>query len=196
HYVNSDPHPSHNYLETLNSRGLDEGNTYNYTFTDAGEIHYHCSAHLNMIAKIVVVDDSLITLETNPVEVEQENLPMAPEKINETQKEEPKNYVIDFSSIRGAHFVSSNPSHGETVSTIPSNVTLNFNFDLHSKSSVTATHNGKTVSGETKVINKLILQTPFTYDGDGVYKVVYSGCWPDGSCHNGQFGFIIDTSNK
>lgn len=51
HFVNSDPHPSHNYLPSLNSRGLAEGKTYEYTFTEKGEVHYHCSAHVLGLAR-------------------------------------------------------------------------------------------------------------------------------------------------
>jgi plastocyanin len=29
---------------------------------------------------------------------------------------------------------------------------------------------------------------------DGLYEVTYNACWPDGSCHDGNFRFAIDHS--
>ena len=54
HFVNSDPHPSHNAVLDLNSKPLNEGDSYSFTFESAGEYGYHCSAHTNMTGKIVV----------------------------------------------------------------------------------------------------------------------------------------------
>jgi plastocyanin len=48
HFINTDPHPSHNYVPELNSRGFSQGGSAEFTFDDAGEIHYHCSAHENL----------------------------------------------------------------------------------------------------------------------------------------------------
>lgn len=58
HFINSDPHASHNVLKGLNSRGLSKGETFSYTFNQAGEWGYHCSAHYpqGMIAQIIVKD--------------------------------------------------------------------------------------------------------------------------------------------
>ncbi len=56
HFVNSDPHPSHNVLPGLNSVGMENGNTFSYTFDEPGEWSYHCSAHgAAMSGHIVVV---------------------------------------------------------------------------------------------------------------------------------------------
>ena len=56
HFVNTDPHPVHNYLSTLNSTELEPGETYSYTFTEQGEWPYHCSLHFpqNMVAAVIV----------------------------------------------------------------------------------------------------------------------------------------------
>jgi plastocyanin len=56
HFVNTDPHPSHNNLPDLNSLDLTEGQTYSYTFNQAGEWAYHCSAHFpqGMAGSIIV----------------------------------------------------------------------------------------------------------------------------------------------
>ncbi len=56
HFINTDPHPTHNSLEPLNSKTLKKGDLYSYTFTQTGEFGYHCSAHADlMTGKIVVV---------------------------------------------------------------------------------------------------------------------------------------------
>lgn len=56
HFINTDPHPTHNSLETLNSKTLKKGDSYSFTFAQAGEFGYHCSAHSDsMTGKIVVV---------------------------------------------------------------------------------------------------------------------------------------------
>ena len=56
HFVNTDPHPDHNYLPTLNSVELKPGQTYSYIFADAGEWPYHCSLHFpqGMVASVIV----------------------------------------------------------------------------------------------------------------------------------------------
>ena len=56
HFVNTDPHPSHNLLDEQNSTGLNPGDTYTYSFTEAGAWGYHCSAHQNrgMTAQVIV----------------------------------------------------------------------------------------------------------------------------------------------
>lgn len=56
HFVNTDPHPSHNLLDEQNSSSLNPGDTYTYSFTEAGVWGYHCSAHQNrgMTAQVIV----------------------------------------------------------------------------------------------------------------------------------------------
>ncbi|MBI4790917.1 MAG: copper resistance protein CopC [Chloroflexi bacterium] len=56
HFVNSDPHPSHNVVATLNSLEIQNGESFSYTFDQAGEWAIHCSAHVpqNMLARVIV----------------------------------------------------------------------------------------------------------------------------------------------
>jgi len=55
HFVNTDPHPTHNAYLPLNSLDIKPGQTYSFTFNDTGEIAYHCSAHYpSMVARIIV----------------------------------------------------------------------------------------------------------------------------------------------
>jgi len=57
HFVNSDPHPSHNVLPQLNSLTINIDQEYSYTFTETGEWGYHCSAHYpeGMVGRIIVI---------------------------------------------------------------------------------------------------------------------------------------------
>jgi plastocyanin len=54
HFVNSDPHPSHNSVAALNSTALQKDESYSFTFTAPGIYGYHCSAHTNMTAQVLV----------------------------------------------------------------------------------------------------------------------------------------------
>ncbi len=55
HFMNTDPHPSHNFLPSLNSLELKQGDTHSFTFAEPGEWPYHCSAHYpSMVGRIVV----------------------------------------------------------------------------------------------------------------------------------------------
>ena len=56
HFLNSDPHPSHNVLGELNSTNISSGESFSYTFQEPGAWGYHCSAHFNlgMTAQILV----------------------------------------------------------------------------------------------------------------------------------------------
>lgn len=56
HFVNSDPHPSHNFLPTQNSLELKQGQSFGYTFNAAGEWPYHCSLHYpaGMVGRVLV----------------------------------------------------------------------------------------------------------------------------------------------
>ena len=48
HFVNSDPHPSHNLDPGLNSKGIASGEGFSFTFEELGVWGYHCSAHVNL----------------------------------------------------------------------------------------------------------------------------------------------------
>jgi plastocyanin len=97
---------------------------------------------------------------------------------------------------KGAHFETSTPTHATTLAAAPVEVVINFNFDLHSKSTLKVTKDGKDYSvGSTTVdANKLTMRRKMaTSVPDGVYTVTYDGCWPDGSCHDGHFQFAVDS---
>ncbi len=96
-----------------------------------------------------------------------------------------------------AHFVDSIPAHGTTFAASPARIVINFDFTLGGKSAIRVLKDEKpldlaaaTISGP----NKLTLEVPlFDGAGDGLYVVDYDACWPDGSCHQGKFAFVVDS---
>lgn len=105
---------------------------------------------------------------------------------------------------KAAHFASSTPAHGQILAGAPTNVVIDFNFDLAAKSSLYITREGAGEmgfgSGETMIDeNKLSMRQRFSptlspEDWNGLYTVRYEACWPDRSCSHGQFQFRIDRS--
>ncbi|MEM3086637.1 MAG: copper resistance protein CopC [Halobacteria archaeon] len=99
--------------------------------------------------------------------------------------------------IKSPHFVDSVPGHGGVYAKPPARVLLNFDFDLHPKSSITVTRDGADATGGPTVVgaNKLSMSAPVKDLSGGTYVVNYSACWPDGSCHPGQFSFTVNGSS-
>ncbi|MFY9484867.1 MAG: plastocyanin/azurin family copper-binding protein [Patescibacteria group bacterium] len=98
---------------------------------------------------------------------------------------------------KSPHFETSSPAHGQVLAAAPINIVIDFNFDLHAKSTIKVTNNGKeyTTGSTTIDTNKLTLRRAFdTSAPDGTYRATYSACWPDGSCHDGHHEFAIDRS--
>jgi plastocyanin len=76
-------------------------------------------------------------------------------------------------------------------------VVLNFNFDLGPGSVISVLSGGKEYALGNTTIDPGRLAMRRTMDPaapDGLYEVVYDACWPDGSCHDGNFRFAIDRS--
>jgi len=98
------------------------------------------------------------------------------------------------------HFLDSTPLHGETYAAQPINVTINFDFDLSEKSKVSVIDNSGTEWSQGEVFiedSKTALKKSLKPDmTDGEYFVKYSACWPDNSCHEGTFSFMINLSKK
>ena len=93
------------------------------------------------------------------------------------------------------HYESSTPANDMILAAAPPNVTIDFNFDLSDKSSIELTKDGSDYgSGQTSVDeNKLAMRHAMKPDApDGLYLVKYTACWPDNSCHDGQFSFELD----
>ncbi len=100
---------------------------------------------------------------------------------------------------KSAHYESNTPEHGSTLAAVPVNVVINVNFDLAKPSEIKILKDGKDYGiGETVIDdNKLTLRRNMDPNSpDGVYKVEYTACWPDKTCHDGFFEFAIDKNLK
>jgi plastocyanin/methionine-rich copper-binding protein CopC len=99
-----------------------------------------------------------------------------------------------------AHFVDSTPGHGQEFAQVPNRVLVNFNFNLADNSSIAVTKRGVPVAAGPATVRgerRLELASDLAgVQGDGVYLVNYKACWPDRSCHDGQFAFKVDGSKK
>ncbi len=93
-----------------------------------------------------------------------------------------------------AHFVDSTPKHGATFAQVPDKVVINFNFTLSEASTITVSKDGAPVVSAKPTFsgNKLIMSAPLPANvGNGLYQVDYKACWPDQSCHTGEFAFTV-----
>lgn len=96
---------------------------------------------------------------------------------------------------RSAHHETNTPNHGGILAGVPVNVVIDFNFDLAKPSAISVKSNGiEYGDGETIIDpNKLAMRRAVKVNAsDGLYEVTYKACWPDGSCHDGNFQFGID----
>jgi plastocyanin len=99
---------------------------------------------------------------------------------------------------KSAHYESNTPAHGTILAAAPINIVLDFNFDLAAPSIISIKKDGVEYgAGETVIDgNKLSMRRNFNPQAtDGFYKVIYNACWPDRSCHDGYFEFVIDRSS-
>lgn len=100
---------------------------------------------------------------------------------------------------KSAHYESNTPTHGEVLAGAPINVVIDFNFDLAKPSEIKILRDGVDYGvGETTIdSNKLSMRRNMASDAsDGLYTVEYKACWPDASCHDGNFQFAIDGSQS
>lgn len=171
HYINSDPHASHNVITDFNSRGLDLNDTYSYTFTLNGEWAYHCSAHYKdaMLGRVVVKEPAVkAAVESDPSTIE---------------------------NLRTPHFVQSTPAHGEALMSVPSEIVIEFNFDLDHDSSIRVMKGSADVTGGPTVFSddNLTMRAPVSNaQGKGTYIVTYTAYWPDKTYHEGKFAFSVN----
>ncbi len=97
-----------------------------------------------------------------------------------------------------AHYVDSAPKHGDTFAKAPDKVLINFNFTLSDPSAITVLKDDKPIQVKTMLAsNNLSMSAALPADaGDGLYVVKYKACWPDKSCHDGLFAFVVDSKKK
>lgn len=101
--------------------------------------------------------------------------------------------------IRAAHFVDSSPKHGDTLVQTPERVLVNFDFTLNEISTISVTKDGASVEAGKLALgsNKLSMTVSLpSMAGNGQYVVKYKACWPDRSCHDGLFAFVVDDKMK
>ncbi|MEX0616279.1 MAG: copper resistance protein CopC [Candidatus Woykebacteria bacterium] len=98
-----------------------------------------------------------------------------------------------FQNIKTPHYVSSTPANNELLITSLNQVSIQFNFDLANNSIIEVTRDGSSVvTGEKQISSdKLNMSVLVNAAQTGNYSVSYSACWPDGSCHQGSFGFSV-----
>lgn len=98
---------------------------------------------------------------------------------------------------KSAHYESNTPEHGAVIPVPPVNVVIDFNFDLAPPSEIKIILDGKDYGVRKTIIdsNKLAMRREMDSSSpDGIYRVEYKACWPDGSCHDGHFEFAINHS--
>jgi plastocyanin len=105
-------------------------------------------------------------------------------------------YVFDKPK-KSPHYEGNTPAHGDILAGPPINVVIDFNFDLGPGSKIRITNNNDEYGiGATNIdSNKLAMRREMVGSApNGVYRVDYTACWPDGSCHEGYFEFAINRS--
>ncbi|MBI4673262.1 MAG: cupredoxin domain-containing protein, partial [Chloroflexi bacterium] len=173
HFVNSDPHPSHNAFPQLNSLEIPLHGTYEFVFTEPGEYAFHCSAHVpqNMFGRIIVRADAT-QINATPTTVSlAPTLPAygtvatpfltaaptltptivptaQPTRINPTEPtttaSPQKVSEAELPPQRfAAHFVSAAPEHAALLDAPPQKIELHFNFTLARNSSIVVRKDGE-----------------------------------------------------
>lgn len=100
---------------------------------------------------------------------------------------------------KSAHYESNTPAHGAVLAGVPPNVVIDFNFDLAKPSEIKILKEDTDYgAGETAIdTNKLAMRRNMIADApDGLYTVKYNVCWPDTTCHDGNFQFVIDRNSS
>lgn len=219
HFVNSDPHPSHNAYLKLNSLDIPPQKTFSFIFDEPGEYAFHCSAHVpqNMYGTILVQDAVMQTQTTAsptilaPAEITATSTatmvsPPAPPTIEPTQilstavptlAPTTAPARVDPATLPpekfAAHFVSSQPAHTALLERAPQKILLDFNFTLARNSNLNVLKDGEKLAlGALEFSdNRLQLSVNLPDAGAGTYHVLYRACWPDKSCHDGEFAFVV-----
>jgi len=96
---------------------------------------------------------------------------------------------------KSAHYETNTPAHGSVLAAAPINIVIDFNFDLAPPSSISIIKDDVEYGvGDLQIdSDKLAMRRNFNPAApNGLYKVNYTACWPDRSCHEGHFEFAID----
>lgn len=140
-------------------------------------------------------DDSGQESSDTSQEQKEESSKQADDKSRKPEQKEAAEIDFTFDQPKkAAHYVSNTPEHGAILDAAPGQVSITFNFDLAPPSSISITKDGQEVGTGSTVISpdKLVLSKALAANpGAGIYTVTYTACWPDTSCHDGQFQFGV-----
>jgi plastocyanin/methionine-rich copper-binding protein CopC len=133
-------------------------------------------------------------VEEDTVESDMDNI--ISEVDDEASAGEPGQDVEFLTPVKTPHYVDNVPAHASSIPAVPVNVVINFDFDVIPLSEIVIIGpDGQIYSVGDTIIddNKLGMRVMMQPDSpDGLYTVEYSACWPDGSCHEGMFQFVIE----
>jgi plastocyanin len=221
HFVNSDPHPSHNSFPALNSLDIPPTGNFSFTFEEPGEYAFHCSAHVpqNMFGTILVragsemrdiqptaepgaaaqsVPSAVPTATPAPPTPSPTLVPtLVPPTIVPTATASPAILKVPESDLPpqrfAAHFVRSEPEHADLLASVPSQAHIYFDFTLARSSNIEIRKDGAKLPLDGWVLseNRLRMTVNVPDAGAGMYHVLFNACWPDKSCHPGEFAFVV-----
>lgn len=95
-----------------------------------------------------------------------------------------------------AHFVASDPEHAGLLPSAPNRIQIQFDFTLARNSNISVIKDGDklTLHDMQFAENRLEMSVALPEGvGAGTYHVLYRACWPDHSCHDGEFAFSVAT---
>ena len=96
--------------------------------------------------------------------------------------------------IKAAHWMSNMPSSGDVLSSVPSQVKIEADFNMGPGNFISISKDGKEYGLGDTVLSSDKLSVTRRMDTNapnGLYTVDYELCWPDGTCHLGQYQFAI-----
>jgi methionine-rich copper-binding protein CopC len=100
--------------------------------------------------------------------------------------------LLDIQEVKTPHYVKTSIPHGTVLMALPTTVRINFNFTLAPPSQLRVVKGEEPISTSDAISeDRLILSGEVPDSGSGTYVVYYEACWPDGSCHQGQFAFAV-----
>lgn len=157
-----------------------------------------------VIALIVLSGGGLLLFKGQQTTPSSSTAPQSNQQPDEQSSLADKMQYVFENPKKSAHFESNTPAHGAVLAGVPVNIVIDFNFDLAKPSEIKILKNnqdygagGTTIDNNERSssANKLALRRDMDPNSpDGLYKVEYKACWPDGSCHDGYFQFAMDRS--
>lgn len=121
---------------------------------------------------------------------ENATLTPTPTEIMATPTPEP--VVFDVEELKTPHYVAVSVEHGALLEAPPAEISITFNFTLAPPTQLRVVKEGETIVTSNAISeDRLVLSANVPNQGSGIYIVYYDACWPDGSCHQGQFGFAV-----